>query len=171
MCYDLIERSAPIFTVCIKKRLAGLAARKWDVVADSDSPEAAAQAKQIKEILQESDTRVVDGLSEAIEWLAMSAFRGRSAVKPFMHDGKLTLKKIMPWHLLFAGSKLWWNPDADEAILWENTWNKPLKEVPFNEVCLALDSHPVDWPGITVYLRQLVGETKWSQFIERQGIP
>lgn len=73
----------------------------------------------------------------------------------------------MPWHLLYAGGKLWWNPEADESIVWDGFWDKHLEEVPFKEVCMSFDAHPVDWPGITVYLRQLVGETKWSQFIER----
>lgn len=86
MCFDLMERAAPIFGVCIKKRLAGLAARKWDVVPLAQDAASKSQAKHFKEVLEEADTHVVDGFSEAVEWLAMSAFRGRSAMKPFMQS-------------------------------------------------------------------------------------
>lgn len=169
MCFELLEKSAPIFGICIKKRLAGISSRKWDVVPiDTKSSAAFAQAQKAKEMLETADGKVIDNFSEAIEWLSMSAFRGRSAMKPFVHeDGTLSFKKIMPWHLLMKENKLYWNPDGSSTIVDPSS----LQEVPFNEVCLTLDGHPVDWPGITVYLRQLVGETKWAQFIERQGIP
>lgn len=37
-----IERTSPIFSICISKRIAGVLNRQWKIVADDNSSEAAA---------------------------------------------------------------------------------------------------------------------------------
>lgn len=46
-----------------------------------------------------------------------------------------------------------------------------LQTIPADEICYVVDDKPLDWIGITIYLRQLVGETAWARFVEKQGIP
>lgn len=46
-----------------------------------------------------------------------------------------------------------------------------LQEIPESEILFCTTKRPIDLPGILIYLRQNVGETKWAQFVERQGIP
>ena len=42
-----------------------------------------------------SDTRNLDGLTEALRHLGIASFRGRSCVKPFIDDnGDLYFKKV-----------------------------------------------------------------------------
>lgn len=39
-------------------------------------------------------------MTEALKHLVMSSFRGRAAVKPFVVDGKLVLKKLDNWNFM-----------------------------------------------------------------------
>lgn len=110
-----------------------------------------------------------DGLTSAIEHLALAAFRGRSVIKPFIDSEKgLLLKKIDNWNVLEHNNKLFWNPDVDSGN-WPVEGN--LQQISENEVLCIRDRQPIDIPGIQIYLRQLVGEQQWARFVERQGIP
>ena len=46
------------------------------------------------------DTKNKDGLTEALRHLVMYTFRGRSAVKPFVVDGELVMKKLGKWDFM-----------------------------------------------------------------------
>lgn len=48
LAYYEIERSTPIFSVCISKRLSGMQGRQWSITTLDDSAEAKAQQKQIQ---------------------------------------------------------------------------------------------------------------------------
>ena len=50
-----MERNAPIFGICINKRLAGIMNRNWDIVPFDESSEAKAQADVIKKIFKKAD--------------------------------------------------------------------------------------------------------------------
>lgn len=98
--FSQIETMSSIYQVCINKRTAGVINRKWDILPIVETPEAKAQAAKVKEMFLKADTRNEDGLTEALKWLVLAAFRGRSAVKPFIEDGELILKKLNNWNLL-----------------------------------------------------------------------
>lgn len=110
-----------------------------------------------------------DGLTSAIEHLALGAFRGRSCVKPFIDEERgLILKKIENWNVLEHNGKLFWNPNVDECYL---PLEDNLQQIPETEILCLRSAQPIDIPGLTIYLRQTVGETQWARFVERQGIP
>lgn len=172
--YALIEQQTPIFSVCMEKRCAGIANRNWDIVPRDESAEAKRQAKLVKDVFQKSDERSEDSLTDAFRTLQQGAFRGRAYVKPFFRDGELVWKKLENWNVLRAFNKNWWNPNSEYpciSITDESSWRENLVEIPKSEVCYTLYSNPIDLPGVTVYLRQLVGETKWAQMVERRGNP
>lgn len=98
----------------------------------------------------------------------MASFRGRAFTKPFIVDGDLLFKDVQNWKIARLNGKFWWVDDPIEFDLMDTSG---LVEVPKDEVCYSLDSHAVDAPGMTIYLRQLVGEEKWAQFVERNGNP
>ena len=101
MIFSQIEIQSPIYQVCIKKRTAGVINRKWDILPFDESNEAKAQAEAVKKMFEKADMRNDDGLTGALKHLAMAAFRGRSAVKPFFTEGnELMLKKLDNWNLL-----------------------------------------------------------------------
>ena len=109
IAFQELERSMPIFGICIEKRLAGIVNRRWRVAPTSDLPEAEKQAREIQKMLERCDTRNIDGLTEALRHLGLAAFRGRSGIKPFFTDsGELLLKKLDNWNLLEQDGKLYW---------------------------------------------------------------
>lgn len=164
-----MERTMPIFSICIQKRTAGILSRKWKILPVDESEEAKNQTEFVQNVLQKCDMLNEDGLTSAIEHLALAAFRGRSVIKPFIDSEKgLLLKKIDNWNVLEHNNKLFWNPDVDSGN-WPVEGN--LQQISENEVLCIRDRQPIDIPGIQIYLRQLVGEQQWARFVERQGIP
>ena len=95
LAYYEIERSTPIFSVCISKRLSGMQNRQWAITKLDESEKAEAQREAVQRMFEKADTRNEDGLSEAMRHLDMATFRGRSAVKPFFDaKGNLFFKKL-----------------------------------------------------------------------------
>lgn len=172
MVFSQIEVQSPIYQVCINKRTAGVLGREWDVRPADGSDAARAQAKAVKEMLQDADSRNEDGLTEALKHLVMAAFRGRSAVKPFFDgDGRLYLKRLNNWNFMQWNGGLYWNPSSEETGWFDCGTPPGVEPLPKDEVCYLTDDMPIDVPGLMIYLRQLVGEEQWARFVEKQGIP
>ena len=171
VAFAAMEQATPIFGICLNKRLNGITNRQWDIVPVDDSAEAKAQADTVKKMFLKSDTRNLDGLTEAMRHLGIAAFRGRSCVKPFFDDnGDLYFKKVQNWNTLEWNDKLYWNPDADQGISFADKM-PDLQQLTDDEVCWLKDERPIDIPGLQVYLRQLVGEENWARFVEKEGVP
>lgn len=174
MVFSEIEVQSPIYQVCINKRTAGVLNREWDIIPADDSAEAADQAKAVKKMFEEADSRNEDGLTEALKHLVMSSFRGRSAIKPFFtEDNELILKKLNNWNVLEYNNILYWNPSSEPTGWLDQQTALPpdVKYLPKDEICWLKDTMPIDIPGLMLYLRQLVGEEQWARFVEKQGIP
>ena len=174
MVFSEIEVQSPIYQMCINKRTAGVLNREWDIIPADDSIEAANQAKAVKKMFEEADSRNEDGLTEALKHLVMSSFRGRSAIKPFFtEDNELILKKLNNWNVLEYNNILYWNPSSEPTGWLDQQTALPpdVKYLPKDEICWLKDSMPIDIPGLMLYLRQLVGEEQWARFVEKQGIP
>lgn len=79
----------------------------------------------MKAVFQKADSRNDDGLTEAIKHLVLSAFRGRSAVKPFFDEnGDLFFKKLNNWNVLEYNGHFYWNPSSEE-VGWFDEAGKP----------------------------------------------
>ena len=170
VAFKEIEQQMPIFGICLNKRLAGITSRKWDIIPIDGSAEAKAQAETVKKMFDKSDTRNLDGLTECLRHLGMAAFRGRSVVKPFINDNnELYFKNIENWNALTYNNRLYWNPDADQGVDLRD--NNTLEEISEDEVIWISDERPIDLPGLMIYLRQLIGEDRWSMAVEKFGIP
>lgn len=171
VAFHAMEMQTPIFGICLNKRLNGITNRKWDIVPIEPSDTAKAQAEAIKNMFLKSDTRNLDGLTEAIRHLGIASFRGRSCVKPFIDEnGELYFKKVQNWNTLEWNDKLYWNPTADQGISFAESI-PDLEILTDDEVCWIKDERPIDIPGLQVYLRQLVGEENWARFVEKEGVP
>ena len=171
VAFAAMEQVTPIFGICLNKRLNGITNRQWDIVPADDSAEAKAQADTVRRMFLKSDTRNLDGLTEAMRHLGIAAFRGRACVKPFFDDnGDLYFKKVQNWNTLEWNDKLYWNPDADQGISFADKL-PDLQQLTDDEVCWLKDERPIDIPGLQVYLRQLVGEENWARFVEKEGVP
>ena len=170
VAFKEIEQQMPIFGICLNKRLAGITSRKWDILPIDESAEAKAQAETVKKMFDKSDTLNIDGLTECLRHLGMASFRGRSVVKPFINDNnELYFKNIENWNALTYNNRLYWNPDADQSVDLRD--NNTLQELTEDEVIWINDERPIDLPGLMIYLRQLIGEDRWSMAVEKFGIP
>lgn len=133
------------------------------------------QRAAVQKMFEKADTRNEDGLSEAMRHLDMATFRGRSAVKPFFDEkGNLFFKKLQNWNFIRHNGKNYWNPEATQTFL-ANLSNQSLetlglKEIPEDEVAYLVDDKCLDWCGLTIYLRQLIGEDNWARACEKYGI-
>lgn len=172
MVFSEIETQSSIYQVCINKRTAGVLNRQWDILPEDDSAEARNQADAVKKVFRRADRRNEDGLTEAMKHLVMSAFRGRSAVKPFFdQDGNLFFKKLNNWNVLRYNGRFYWNPSSEEVGWFDADTPPRVTPLPEYEICYLTNDMPIDVPGLMLYLRQLVGEEQWSRFVEKQGIP
>ena len=135
VAFAAMEQATPIFGICLNKRLNGITNRQWDIVPVDDSAEAKAQADSVKKMFLKSDTRNLDGLTEAMRHLGIAAFRGRACVKPFFDDnGDLYFKKVQNWNTLEWNDKLYWNPGADQGISFADK-TPDLQRLTDDEVC------------------------------------
>lgn len=172
MVFSQIEIQSPIYQVCISKRISGVQNRKWDILPIDDSVEAKRQAKEVKKMFLDADTRNNDGLTDALEHLVLGAFRGRSAVKPFFDkDGRLLFKKLNNWNVLEYNNQFFWNPSSEEVPWLDQEKVSTIQRIPEGEICYLQYASPIDIPGLMLYLRQLVGENQWARFVEKSGIP
>jgi hypothetical protein len=128
-------------------------------------------------MLLKCDTKNQDGLTEALQHLAMSTFRGRAAIKPFINDnGELVLKKLDNWNFIRYLNKNYWNPKSNATFLLGSDSslelsNLGLKEIPDGEIAFIEDKKPLDWAGISIYLRLLIGEEQYARSMEKFGLP
>lgn len=178
-----IERNSPIFSICINKRVAGVLSRKWAIQPTDGSGEADSQARQVQRMFEICDTKNKDGLTEALRHLVMYTFRGRSAVKPFVVDGELVMKKLDNWNFMSYNGVNYWNPQSQPVFLLgdglsgygvqyaSSLQQAGLEVIPDGEVAYVEDDKPLDWAGISIYLRLLVGEDQWARAVEKFGIP
>lgn len=174
LAYYEIERSTPIFSVCISKRLSGMQNRQWAITTLENSEDAEAQKEQIEKMFKKCDTRNEDGLTEALRHLDMATFRGRAAVKPFFDEkGELFFKKLNNWNYVRWGNRNWWNPESVPTYFADGVDPESigLISIPNDEICYIVDDKCLDWCGITIYLRQLIGEDNWAKAVEKFGIP
>lgn len=177
LAYYEIERSTPIFSVCISKRLSGMQNRQWAITKLVEDGDADAQRDAIQKMFEKADTRNDDGLTEALRHLDMATFRGRSIVKPFFDEnGDLFFKKLNNWNVLEHRGNLWWNPSSEQVFLNGDSTNEDivalgLQLIPKDEVVYLIDDKCLDWCGINIYLRQLIGEESWARAVEKFGIP
>lgn len=180
VAYFEIERSTPIFSVCISKRLSGMQNRQWAITKLENTAEAETQRAEVQKMFDRADTLNETGLSDAMRHLDMATFRGRSAVKPFFDDdGNLFFKKLENWNFVRYNGVNYWNPEAIPTYLFGDTRKnskKSLEElglarIPDGEVAYITDDKCLDWCGLTIYLRQLIGEDNWSRACEVYGIP
>lgn len=179
IAYSLMEKSEPIFNVCLQKRISGVNERNWDITPIEDSDIAKEQADTVKRMFVKCDTRNEDGLTSAIRHLCNASFRGRAATKAFINeDGDLFFKNLENWNFIFINDKPYWNPNAEmtyeltdrletEKFLAENG----IVQIPKDEICYVIEQNPVDWAGIGIYLRCCVANDQWSRCVEKYGIP
>ena len=181
--YNEIEERDPTLLVCVTRRTSALAELDWRVVRANTKLYRNADENMVKEQIQcvEEAVSKIDNLPDALEHLALSAFRGYSMVAP-IHDLNGDIKHfdlIDSWNLCFdkAGQSWYFNPSGSAFSLPANIGlpnapiPKQLQYIPPDQVCVVTRNRPIDWPALMIYLRSAVGERDWGRFLETYGLP
>ena len=181
--YNEIEERDPTLLVCVTRRTSALAELDWRVVRANAKLYRNADESMVKEQIRcvEEAVAKIDNLPDALEHLALSAFRGYSMIAP-THDIGGDIKHfdlIDSWNLCFdkAGQSWYFNPSGSAFSLPANIGlpnapvPKQLQFIPRDEVCVVTRNRPIDWPALIIYLRSAVGERDWGRFLETYGLP
>ena len=181
--YNEIEERDPTLLVCVTRRTSALAELDWRVVRANSKLYRNVDENLVKEQIQcvEEAVAKVDNLPDALEHLALSAFRGYSVIAP-IHDIGGDVKHfdlIDSWNLCYdkAGMSWYFNPSGSAFSLPSNIGlsngyiPKELQYIPPDQICVVTRNRPIDWPALQIYLRAAVGERDWGRFLETYGLP
>lgn len=176
--YNEIERTDPTLLVCVSRRAAALSELDWKVVRSDERLNRNADHGLVNAQIQflEEKMAKIENLPEAVEHLALAAFRGFSHVTPIYADANRTevrrLDMLDSWNLCFDrfGQRWMWNPDAS-GYADPSTETELLKPIPSHELVSVVNKTAIDWPALMIFLRSSVGERDWARFLETYGIP
>lgn len=175
--YAEIERTDPTLLVCVMRRQAAASELEWKVVrADARRFGGRADGALADEQMRclEEGIAHIDNLPEAVEHLALAAFRGFSHVTPIHGaDGRVkTLDCLDSWNFCFDRRECaWlWNPSASSFMM-PDSGDPGLERIPAEELVTVVNRMPIDWPAIRIYLRRSLAESDWGVFVQDFGIP
>lgn len=173
--YNEIEKSDPTLLICASRRRGALASLDWSVKTRSenrmrnfDKVLAGEQVKAVEAAFGEAE---LGGFNDALEHLAGAFFRGFAHVLPKWSADSLVIEgfeTLDNWNFvrdLMTGT-WYWNPEASAYTDYSSC-----RPIPQGELLTMVAPYHIDYPMLTIYLRQAVGEKGWAKFTERFGIP
>ncbi|MBO7309583.1 MAG: DUF935 family protein [Kiritimatiellae bacterium] len=173
--YNEIEKSDPTLLICASRRRGALASLDWSIKTRSegrsrhyDKVLAEEQAKALEAAFGEAE---LGGFNEALEHLASAFFRGFAHVLPKWSADRLVLEgfeTLDNWNFVrdITTGTWYWNPEANAYTDYGSC-----RPIPKGELLTMVAPYHIDYPMLTIYLRQAVGEKGWAKFTERFGIP
>lgn len=184
--YNEIEDKDPTLGVCVTRRTSAVAELDWRVVRSDQRLNRNADKKLIEEQIDCVETAIakIDNMPEALEHLALSAFRGFSAIAP-VHEISGDIKHLDlldGWNLCFdrKGQSWLWNPSATSFYLPtaytlasanDQKMYNTLTRIPREDICVVTRKREIDWPAMQIFLRLAIGERDWGRFLETYGLP
>lgn len=173
--YNEIEKSDPTLLICASRRRGALASLDWSVKTRSEN-----RIRNFDKVLAEEQVKAVEaafgeaelgGFNDAMEHLSGAFFRGFAHVLPkWSADGLVIegFETLDNWNFvrdLMTGT-WYWNPEANAYTDYGSC-----RPIPQGELLTMVAPYHIDYPMLTIYLRQAVGEKGWAKFTERFGIP
>ena len=175
--YNELESADPTLMICAERRSGAVSLLDWKInIKDEKRTRGFDKvlAAEQQDALSKAFGRVDDtNFNEAIEHLAQAFFRGFAHVAPIYTPDGLELASfelLDNWNFArdIVSGGWYWNPRAYAySALAENT----IEPIPSAELCSVVRSRHIDYPAMTIYLRNAVGEKGWGQFVERYGVP
>jgi phage gp29-like protein len=170
--YDFTERTDPDLLAIVERRTASLVEMDWNVKIVSEDTQGFAQsladeqAAALREVYEG-----IENVSEAVEHLEMSAFRGFAVLNPHRPRGVIArLECLDQWNFARDGryGAWYWNPSARDvpaATLGDSARLDP------RDIIVMETRRCVDRIGLIKYVRANLSERDWDAFIEIYGIP
>jgi phage gp29-like protein len=169
--YSFIEQTDPDMIALVERRTSAILEMDFNVKssAEDDSPDKALADAQVKALAEAYDK--IDNLYEAIEHLAMAAFRGHAHCEKWFTGGELThLEIVDPWNVVRDGLRGPWkyNPEAKvtgfDGLPAEN-------EIKPENFLIRTVARPINRIALFKFIRQNLSQKDWDAFIEIYGIP
>lgn len=162
--FQEIECANATLMTCVERRTSALAGLPWSaVVRASADPALASEQKDAIERLISG----IDNFDEAVEHLDLAFFRGFAYAQPlFEADGSVRRIELLPsWCFLTHDGRLYFNPVCDG-------YGSNCIEVTREARLIGiLRNRAVDYPALSVHIREAVGERDWGRFLERIALP
>ena len=162
--FQEIESANPVLMTCVERRVSALSGFRTSVTARPAADEHLADEQR------DAITRFLDGIenfTDALEHLDLAFFRGFSYVQPIWEaDG--TVRHIeLPesWLFLTKDGELYYNPVCDGM-----SRNAELV-TPAAKLIGLRRRRPIDYPALSIHIRQAVGDRDWGRFLERIALP
>lgn len=175
--YNEIEACSPVFSVCVTRRCAAVSELDWKVVRSDERKYRNADENLVKEQFECIETAIakIDNFPEALDHLALAAFRGFSIVNVWRDtDGNTPkhLEILDQWNCCHdKRNNTWlWNPDAI-SFMNPTLSDSKLDEIPRDDAIIVTRKRQIDWPALKIFLRESVGERDWGRFLETYGLP
>lgn len=185
--YEEIEQKDPTLGVCVTRRTSAVAELDWRVVRSDQRLNRNVDQSLVDEQIEFVETAMakIDNMPDALEHLALSAFRGFSVVAPVhSYTGDIShFDLIDGWNLCLDRLQNQWlfNPSASSFFMPTNYQmattssyhdaNANLQRIPPEQICAVTRKREIDWPAMQIYLRCTIGERDWGRFLETYGLP
>lgn len=157
-----IERVNPILLTCVERRAAALAMKPWQVTARPSGDETLGDEEKqaVEEFLSG-----IGNFGEMVEHLDNAFFRGFSYAQPIWENGFVKEVSLLPsWQFLEKDGVLLFNPACNgftaDAEAVDDAWLIGLKR-----------ERAIDFPALSIHIREAVGERDWGRFLERYALP
>ena len=173
-CYKFVEETDADVFALLERRLSSIAEMDWTIKTVSDETSgfdqklADAQVAALRMAYGQ-----IDNLTEAIEHLETSAFRGFAFCQAQgTPEGFRHLEILDSWNFLRDGmhGDWYWNPRADSTTATALGESALLDLDRDRLICLETDRH-IDRLGLIKFVRANLSEKDWDSFIEIFGIP
>lgn len=174
--YNEIENSDATFLTCVTRRCSAISELDWRVVRSNEHLNRKADEGLVKEQIDFLETAIakIDNLPEAMEHLALSAFRGFSVLNTHYGFDEMPthLECLDHWNICFdRHNRRWlWNPTAASYADPTNS-DGTLTEMPAEDIIVVARKRQIDWPALMIFLRAAIGERDWGRFLETYGLP
>ena len=173
-CYKFVEETDADVFALLDRRLSSIAEMDWTIKTVNEETNgfnrqlADDQAGALRETYEQ-----IDNLTEAIEHLETSAFRGFAFCQAQgTADGFRHLEILDSWNFLRDGMRgdWYWNPRADSTTAKALGDGALLNLDRDRLICLETERH-IDRLGLIKFVRANLSEKDWDSFIEIFGIP
>ena len=162
--FQEIESTNPTLMTCVERRVSALAGIDWGVTV---RPRADQSLGEEQQAAVEGFISTIENFDEMIEHLDLAFFRGFSYAQPLWEaDGSVRhISLLDSWCFLTKDGRLFYNPVCDG-------FTRNCEEVAREAGLIGIRRRRwIDYPALSIHIRNAVGERDWGRFLERIALP
>lgn len=172
--YQEIEAVDPTLMVCVERRAAAVEELDFQCSTKKAARVGRAWDQKLAEeqaVYLESAYGSCINMMDGVECIAGAFFRGFAHCRPvYTMDGRELLEFVTfdQWNFVRNRSTgAWhWNAEAVSSISVDNA-----PEIPETELVSLVRPRHVDYPALSIFIRNALGEKQYGVFMERYGVP